>query len=231
MRDKTDMMMAVQYLVIDPIHITDDEVMLVSSSSDPHIRRWQISLSSAAQITSDVLDPKNSANTAREAIRAHETSVYKLLFDADEGDLWTASADGTVKCLARARNWAAEETIEHGDYVRAVALTTEWIITAGRDETVKVWDRNTGKLFFVYEGHFQEVTGLVIMNEEKEVLSISIDGTLRTWPLGRKELEKAILEKEEESKGLVEEAQPEAKRSMLTEDEEAELAELMDDSE
>jgi WD40 repeat protein len=224
------MMMAVQHLAVDPIETTGDEVVLVSSSSDPHIRRWQISLISATETTTGDSDTKNSSNNLGEAIREHKTSVYRLLFDSDEGDLWTASADGTTKCLSRAQNWSTEETIEHGDYVRAVALTSEWIITAGRDENVKVWDRNTGRLFFVYEGHFQEVTGLVVVSEGKEVLSVSIDGTLRTWPLNRGELEKKILEKEGESKGLVAEAQPEA-RDVLTEEEEAELAELMEDSE
>jgi WD40 repeat protein len=211
-------MMAVQCLTIDPIDTTDDDVVLVSSSSDPHIRHWRISLASAIQIADEGISTPQITN------RQHETSVYKLLFDLDGGDLWTASADGTAKRLSRARSWEAQETYTHGDYVRAVALTDEWIITAGRDENVKVWEKATGQLFFVYEGHFQEVTGLVVMNGGKEVISISIDGTLRTWPLDRKELEKPAQKKTEESQSVIKEAP-------LTLEEEAELAELMGDGE
>jgi WD40 repeat protein len=223
-------MKAVQFLAIDPLDSTADELVLVSSSSDPEIRRWRISRDSASQIFDVQTGSKPSrADHPSRAIREHETSVYKLFFDSDEGDLWTASADGTAKCLSRARNWAAEETIEHGDYVRAVVVTTDWIVTAGRDEDVKVWERTTGKLFHVYEGHFEEVTGLVLMDNCRKIVSVSIDGTLRTWPLGRSELEKAKVERDERARGLVKEA-PVAKTSLLTEEEEAELADLMDDA-
>lgn len=230
LRDKSDTMMAVQFLAIDPIDTTMDEVIVVSSSSDPLIRRWRISLESASQIAEDSATSKSSMGVTRDAIREHETSVYKLFFDADEGDLWTASADGTAKCLSRARNWATEESIEHGDYVRAVAITSDWIITAGRGEDVKVWDRNTGKLYHIYDGHFEEITGLVLSEDGSKVISVSIDGTVRSWPLGRKELAKAKTEKEEKEKGIVKEAPPPVKKSLLTAEEEAELAELMDDS-
>jgi WD40 repeat protein len=229
LRDNRDTMRAVQFLAIDPLDTTADEVVLVSSSSDPEIRRWQISTDSASQTFDEKTGPKpGQADIPSRAIREHETSVYKLFFDSDEGDLWTASADGTVKCLSRARNWATEETIEHGDYVRAVVVTADWIVTAGRDEDVKVWDRTTGKLFHVFDGHFEEVTGLVLMNNCTKVVSVSIDGTLRTWPLGRSELERAKVEKDERARGLVKEATV-AKTSLMTEEEEAELAELMDD--
>ncbi|KAI9742421.1 MAG: hypothetical protein M1818_003955 [Claussenomyces sp. TS43310] len=221
LRDKSDTMLAVQYLAIDPVETTNDELALMSSSSDSHIRRWRISLTSASQ--ADDL-PESS-------MQVHETSIYTLLFDTDdEANLWTASADGSVKCLSRARKWATEETIEHGDYVRTVALTSDWIITAGRSEDVKVWDRATGKLFHIYEGHYEEVTGLVVIYGGKQVVSVSIDGTVRVWPLDRSGLEKARIEKEEEDKGVMKDAVPHQKESLMTAEEEAELAELMDDS-
>jgi WD40 repeat protein len=224
-------MRAVQFLAIDPVDTTDDEVVLASASSDPQIRRWRISLSSANQIIDKGLED-NSSNTkaSSQAIREHETSVYKLYFDNDEGDLWTASADGTAKCLSRARNWATEETIEHGDYVRAIAVTQDWIITAGRGEDVKVWERSTGELFHVYDGHFEEVTGLVVLDDERKIVSVSIDGTIRTWSLTRNELIKARTEKEEKSKGLLKDNSVQ-KETLMTAEEEAELAELMDDEE
>jgi WD40 repeat protein len=169
----------------------------------------------------------------RDTILEHETSVYRVLFSGndEDSDLWTASADGTAKCLSRARNWTTEETYEHGDYVRTIALTADWVITAGRDENVKVWDRATGKLWHVYEGHYEEVTGLVVLEGDKKVVSVSIDGTIRTWGLGKADLEKARKEREEELKGVVEEEKVKSKKSLLTAEEEAELAELMDSDE
>lgn len=219
--------MAVQDLALDPDESTDAEVVLVSSSSDPQIRRWRISLTSASAVVESTPTPR-PAQPARQTILEHETSVYHVCFwgDDEETDLWTASADGTAKCLSRAKNWSTEETYEHGDYVRATVVTADWVVTAGRDEDVKVWDRATGKLQHVYEGHYEEVTGLVVVQGE-QVVSISIDGTVRTWGVSRAELAKAIKEKEERVKGVVEEEKVEVKKSVMTEEEEAELAELM----
>jgi WD40 repeat protein len=228
LRDKSEAMMAIQDLAVDPEDSSDSEIVLVSSSSDPYIRRWRITLESASQI----LDSSEGTETqpVRATILEHETSVYKVLFSGDDEDtdLWTASADGTAKCLSRAKNWNTEETYEHGDYVRAVIVTSDWVVTAGRDEDVKVWDKATGKLWHVYEGHYEEVTGLVVLQRETKVVSVSIDGTVRTWGLSKAELEKAIKEKEAKQKGVVKEEKVRVSNSLLTAEEEAELAELMD---
>lgn len=106
-------------------------MVLFSAGSDREIRRWRLStdLSSAGEI-----DTENP-------IIQHETSVFALKFDTDE-DLWTASADGTVKCLNRERGWEVDTTLNHGDYVDAVVVEPQgtWVVSAGRDEEVKVWD-------------------------------------------------------------------------------------------
>ncbi|TVY84133.1 putative WD repeat-containing protein [Lachnellula suecica] len=229
LRDKSDTMMALQDLALDPEDSTTSEVVLVSSSSDPQIRRWRISLSSWSQIFDAAQTAPTQSQPIRDTILEHETSVYRVLFSGEDedNDLWTASADGTAKCLSRAKGWSTEDSYTHGDYVRAVAVTSDWVITAGRDEDVKVWDRSTGKLWHVYEGHYEEVTGLVLL-DEKAVISVSIDGTVRTWGLGKIDLDKARTEREAKQKGEVKEEKVKPKKSLLTEEEEAELAELMD---
>ncbi|KAK0122079.1 hypothetical protein ONS95_010342 [Cadophora gregata] len=229
LRDKSDTMMALQDLAIDPEESTDSELVLVSSSSDPQIRRWRISLASAGQIQDSATETKAQKSTVRSTILEHETSVYKIRFSGDDenSDLWTASADGTAKCLSRAKNWTAEETYEHGDYVRDVVITGDWVVTTGRDENVKVWDRATGKLCHIYDGHYQEVTGLLLLKGEKRVASVSIDGTIRIWGLSKLDLELAKHEAEARQKGEVKEETVQPKKGLLTAEEEAELAELM----
>lgn len=221
--------MAVQDLGIDPLDSTDSELVLVSSSSDPHIRRWRISLSSASQIFVSTSEESSKHKPSRDTILEHETSVYQISFfgEDDDVDLWTASADGSAKCLSRVRNWSTEGSYEHGDYVRAVVVTDDLVITGGRDEDVKIWDRATGKLSHVYEGHYEEITGLVLLKGQEKVVSVSIDGTIRSWGLSKADLEKARKEREEASAGVPKEEKLPVKRSLLTAEEEAELADLM----
>jgi hypothetical protein len=67
------------------------------------------------------------------------------------------------------------------------------------------------------------VTGLLLIGSL--LVSVGIDATIRQWSLKPADLQKAI---EEAEKKPVEEEQPK-QESMLTEEEERELAELMGD--
>ena len=160
------------------------------------------------------------------SILQHETSVYSLHFDTDD-DLWTASADGSVKCLSRDGGWQADVMLVHGDFVRAVAVDERggWIVSAGRDEDVKVWDRANGKLHHTFSGHFEEITGLVLTGQT--VVTVSIDATIRRWSLKAEDLGRAVREAEETKKGIPKEDRVVQKTDMMTDDEERELAELL----
>lgn len=227
-QDQAVSMMAVQHLAIDPVLSGPDEIVLISASSDPHIRRWRVRLDGVEQISETA---PGEPGAVRPTILEHDTTVYKLVFDAEgeDVDLWTSSGDGTAKNLSRARSFAPDDTIEHGDHVRAIALTEQWVVTAGRDEDIKVWDRTSGKLYCTLEGHYDEVTDLVTLGGSNRVASVSIDGTVRTWSLDLKELDEVNKEKEDKANGVVKETPVEPVDGGMTADEEAELAALMDD--
>jgi WD40 repeat protein len=125
----------IQDLILDPVPPNPEDtsgstlsISFFSAGSDREIRHW--------------IEPPSSNTENPDAILAHETSVYKLFFDAD-GDLWTASADGDVKNLIRDNNWKAETTLHHPDFVRDVVVDENggFVVTACRDEEVRVWNR------------------------------------------------------------------------------------------
>lgn len=85
-----------------------------------------------------------------------------------------------------------------------------------------------GKLQHVFEGHYDEITGLVVVGQM--VVSVSLDGTIRKWSLKAGDLDKARKEaRETDEEGGVEEEK--GKERLITEEEERELAELMDEGE
>ncbi|KAF1965876.1 WD domain-containing protein [Bimuria novae-zelandiae CBS 107.79] len=209
-------------LALDPLEYDPqkEEAVVFSAGSDREIRRWRVSVAAAKEVLDEPCP-----------ILAHETSVDAIHFDSD-GDLWTASADKSAKCLSRARNWEEDTSFEHPDYARDVVVDEEggWVVTACRDEEVRVWEKGNGNLHHVFEGHFEEVTALVLLGGQK-VVSVSIDGTVRMWSLKAPDLAQAIKEAEDEREGTVEEKVEEKKEGVLTAEEEAELAALMEDSE
>lgn len=232
LQDTVTSMLAVQSLAVDPIMSSDDEIIVISAGSDPQIRRWKIRLDGWDQLV-DAEPGKPSVE--RRSLLVHETGVYKAVFDrcVDEIDLWSASGDGTVKCLERGRGFTVDQVITHGDHVRAVAITDEHVVTAGRDEDLKFWDKATLALICVLQGHYDEVTDLVILakghGHEDRLISVSIDGTIRTWPLDKAGLDVAVQEQVKPAGDAEGVEQAEDSADMLTAEEEAELAELMDD--
>lgn len=229
LQDHAVSMMAIQHLAVDPVESTADQAVLVSASSDPHIRRWRIRLDGYEQIQ-EAAAPGEPQST-RHAILEHDTTIYRLAFDVegDEIDLWTASGDGTAKCLLRHKGFVADDTIHHGHHVRAVALVEPWVITAGRDEDIKVWNRASGKLYCTLDGHYDEVTDLLPLVGGGRVLSVSVDGTVRVWSLKTADLDTFMKEQENRANGIKKEEPAPVVESLMTADEEAELAALMED--
>ncbi|KAF2016489.1 WD domain-containing protein [Aaosphaeria arxii CBS 175.79] len=213
-------------LAIEPQTIETAEplgkaVTLLSAGTDREIRRWKIELGKATEVDLNADAPG--------PLISHETSIDSIRFDAD-GDLWTASADKTAKCLDQNHNWEANTTLEHPDFVRDVVVDEEggWVVTACRDEEVRVWEKSSGKLHHVFSGHFEEVTGLVLLPGQK-VVSVGIDATVRQWSLKAADLAKAIQDAADEEAGK--EKEEPKKESLMTEEEERELADLLEESE
>ena len=85
----------------------------------------------------------------------------------------------------------------------------------------------SGELYHTFSGHFEEVTGLLLMGST--VVSISIDATIRQWSLRPQDLTASREEAQAAKSGEIEEKHEPVKDSVLTEDEERELAELMEE--
>ncbi|KIV98667.1 hypothetical protein, variant [Verruconis gallopava] len=199
--------------------------IIFSGDSSREIRRWHISAEASYEISFSAPDSTAPSGPVDPLI-AHETSIYDLKFDSD-GDLWTASADKTAKCLSRSDGFKADTVLRHPDFVRAIAIYDAGglVVTACRDENVRVWEKGSGRLLHVYEGHFEEVTGIVVDEERGRAVSVSIDGTVRTWGLKGEDIKKAKEEAEEKKANGTGDTK---KESLLTAEEEAELAELME---
>jgi WD40 repeat protein len=74
----------------------------------------------------------------------------------------------------------------HSDAVRGVALTAggKRAISASADETLKVWDVETGLVLRTLEGHSLSVSGVAVTADGERAISASRDRTLKVWDLG-----------------------------------------------
>ncbi|KAI9347040.1 quinon protein alcohol dehydrogenase-like superfamily [Obelidium mucronatum] len=195
-------------------------VFVFSGSSDTSIRKW---------------DFKTGTEIA--VLQGHLTSVYELRLEDDDGqqELWSVSADKTVK------RWNLEAGIpdssyEHPDFVKCVCVHGSYVITGCRDENIRVFDLTSEKCINIVEGHFGEVSCLVVAGGR--LWSGSLDATIRSWNLedilrpnltAVEAAAKLEIQRANEIAASAAEAFPTGSGSMLTEDEERELADLMNE--
>ncbi|RPB15529.1 WD40 repeat-like protein [Morchella conica CCBAS932] len=221
-------------LVADPVLSTRVKARVYSAGSEPGMRCWEVPVE-AAEV--------RGARGVGGVLVVHETSVNAVRFEGEEAEMWTASADMTAKRVdVRGEEGKGEgegevvarvdTVLEHPDYVNDIVVDPRgrWAVTACRDEEVRVWDVATGELFHIYDGHSEDVMALAIVGSKQDtVVSVSIDGTIRRWSLRHDNLLKAIEEKKEREQGKEKEKAPEKNESLLTIEEERELAELMEE--
>ncbi|MEW6498129.1 MAG: hypothetical protein AB1589_37355, partial [Cyanobacteriota bacterium] len=73
----------------------------------------------------------------------------------------------------------------HSDRVRAVAVTADGqrAISGSFDNTVKVWNLETGEEFLSFNGHSDSVRAVAVTADGKWAISGSFDNTVKVWNL------------------------------------------------
>ncbi|KAF7311609.1 Argonaute-like protein [Mycena kentingensis (nom. inval.)] len=207
---------------IEGVAVSDTAGTVYTADSMGIIRVWDI-------VREGVEPPRWKATLKTEM--KHRTGVNELRLFGEH--LWTASADETAQLFVGLKSTA---TITHAVNVRCVLplndLNEPYVLT-GSGDVIRVYDISTPakpELLNEIDAHWHDVTALQLWIRplagkpelaEPWVVSTSLDGTVRKWrvadalnpqprqPLPKKEKKKAGFE--------------------MTEDEERELAELMDD--
>jgi WD40 repeat protein len=63
---------------------------------------------------------------------------------------------------------------------------------SGSDETVRVWELNTGKLLNTLKGHTNIVSSLAVTSDNSKIVSGSTYGTIKVWELNTGKLLKTL---------------------------------------
>lgn len=232
----------IECFVVDETSLTNDGIscsaIVCSGDSMGVIYRWKITRTRSGE------EDKVTVQEMAE-LKGHQTSVADMVIG--ESGVWSASVDKTV--LYHPFDSPTPIPIPHPYYVKSLLLlpatfhSTPLLLTGSTDESIRVFDISpilegvltsnsnaaaslpSAKELKSIEGHCHEVSALDTWVKAGEssmeawVVSAGLDGTIRRWSIAD------VLH----PKDLPVDVEEEKEASGLTEEEEKELADLMDE--
>ncbi len=149
---------------IRSLAFSPDGNTLVSGSSDRSARLWDVATGTEKQQT----------------LQIHSMGISSVAFNNSGTRLAVGSSDDTIRLYA-IPGYTREHTITaniEGVYDLTFS-PTEDIIAAGGNNTIRLWNINTGRQMFSYKAHTHYIETLTFSKDGKKMVSGSRDGTIR----------------------------------------------------
>ncbi|KAJ6547111.1 WD40-repeat-containing domain protein [Mycena capillaripes] len=222
---------------IDGVSLSDTTAVLYTGDSMGVIKIWDLTKESG--------ESPRWKSTLKAELNHHRTGINEMRFG--RGQLWTASSDDTAQIISDPASTAkAPVSITHPAAVRCILplsvtdLAEPYLIT-GAGDVIRVYDVSSlqePELINEVDAHWHDVTALHLWIRksvgvdsktriEPWVVSTSLDGTIRKWRLADL-LTQSPPPRPEPPKVEPSPAAQTASKFEMTEEEERELAELLD---
>ncbi|KAJ7093192.1 WD40-repeat-containing domain protein [Mycena epipterygia] len=226
---------------IDGVSSSDTSAVLYTGDSMGAIKIWDLAKESGAA--------PRWKSTLKAELNHHRTGINEMRFGHDH--LWTASADDTAQVLAdpvsQQSTTKPPVSITHPTAVRCILplsvtdLAEPYLIT-GAGDVIRVYDVSSleePELINEVDAHWHDVTALHLWGRqtvgadgktrvEPWVVSTSLDGTIRKWKLADLLTQSPAPRLEPPKAPQVTPASQTSSEFQMTEEEERELAELLD---
>lgn len=155
-----------QEFTISSLAFSPNGQWLASGSYDNTIKMWQVS------------DRKHLQTEEK-----HTDKVKKIAFSPDGNWLASASDDATVMLWSVSEKGILEFDASlrgHQDKVFALSfIDNKYLASGGVDNTVRLWDIESGETVRVLQGHSSSITGMV--SDGKNLFTSSTDMTVKQW--------------------------------------------------
>lgn len=150
------------------LHFSTDGERIITCSTDTSVGIWDLEKGNCVKKLKGHGSFVNSCDVSRRG----------------QLKICSGSDDCTVK-VWDPRQKAQLTTFNNTYQVTAVCFndTADYVISAGIDNDIKMWDLRKNALFAKLHGHVDTVTGLSVSRDGSYLLSNGMDNTLRVWDL------------------------------------------------
>ncbi|BDM83852.1 hypothetical protein AM10699_67130 (plasmid) [Acaryochloris marina MBIC10699] len=161
------------------VAISYDGQRIITGSGDGTVRIWDT----------------NTGKLIGQPLKGHEGTVSAVAISHDGQRIISGGMDKTVRIWDTNTGKLIGQPLKgHEEVVTSVALSPhiisrdhakdndQYIVSGSADNTVWIWDANTGKpIGQPLKGHREVVTSVAISHDKQRIISSSGDGTVRIW--------------------------------------------------
>jgi WD40 repeat protein/serine/threonine protein kinase len=152
---------------LNSVCFSPDDNYIASASDDKTVKIWDVSTQSLYS-----------------TLKGHTDHVTDLEYSPDGKVLMSGSKDFSV-ILWEVANSTRLRSINTESRVWSVRFINKGshLITGGRDNSLKIWNSDTGKNVSTLKGHTRDVQSVAISNDGEYIVSGSRDQTIKIWNL------------------------------------------------
>ncbi len=170
--------------ILNCLALSHDNRFLAAGSNDGMVRLWDV----------------RTGVDLRE-FRGHQGAVWSVAFSPQGDRILSGSEDKTVRVWESATGREVGQLLGHESDINSLAVSPDGTralsgsgnhiregdgsFGRGRDNTVRLWDLQTGRQVIRFLGHRGSVACVAFSPDGRSGLSGSHDGTLRLWGLPR----------------------------------------------
>jgi WD40 repeat protein len=133
-------------------------------------------------------------NTGRllKTLKGHSSRVNSVAISSDNSKIVSGSYDKTIKVWDLNTGRLLKTLKGHSSRVNSVAISSDNSkivsgsgaflvdrLVGSRDNTIRVWDLNTGRLLKTLKGHSEAINSVAISSDNSKIVSGSEDDTIK----------------------------------------------------
>ena len=122
-----------------------------------------------------------ASGRTRRLLKGHRAPLTQGAWSDDGRLVVTAGTDNTARIWDAIIGAPWSDPLEHDDFVRCVAWSSDRLATAGFGHRVRIWNQADGKPLAALSGHTHALRHLEWSADGRRLLSASDDGTVRLW--------------------------------------------------
>ena len=166
--------------VRDPISL--EPILRIDNAHSTPIKAMQFVGESSRKVVTTASDLCRVWNENGE-LEFESSSPANSISDFAQSDstIWLAGDQLVSKIDLEKREGYDKPLVAHSDVVESIAMEGNWLVTAGRDSEIKVWDARTEKLTRALRYHSSHVRKVVLDDRATTLASLGDEGKVNVW--------------------------------------------------